>query len=70
MTGMRLFGPIRILIDHAGMRTDALDGLPRGQFAREKALHASTDKKDSSFCTYRPASMERSRRVQLLICPL
>ena len=40
---MRLFGRIRILVDHAGMRTDALDGFPRGQFAGEKALHASSD---------------------------
>ena len=41
---MRLFGWIRILVDDAGMRTDALDGFPRGQFAGEKALHASADK--------------------------
>ena len=41
---MRLFGWIRILVDDTGMRTDALDGFPRGQFAGEKALHASADK--------------------------
>ena len=43
-TGLRLFGRIRILVDHAGMRTDALDSFPRGQFAGEKAMHASADK--------------------------
>ena len=40
---MWLINPIRILVDHAGMRKDALDGFPRGQFFREKALHASPD---------------------------
>lgn len=41
--GMQLIGGIRILVDHTGMRTDALDGFPGGQFSREKALHASAD---------------------------
>ena len=40
---MRLVDRVRILVDHAGMRTDAFDGFPRGQLSGEKALHASAD---------------------------
>ena len=42
-TGMRLVDRIRILVEHAGIPTDALDGLPCGQLSREKALHAASD---------------------------
>ena len=55
---MRLFGRIRILVDHAGMRTDTLDGFPRGQFAGEKALHASADK-EGFFVLYVQAGQYR-----------
>ena len=42
-TGTRLVDRIRILVDHARMQADALDGFPRSQFSGEKALYASTD---------------------------
>jgi len=41
--GMRLVDRIRILVNHTGMLAYALDGFPRGQLSREKALYASTD---------------------------
>ena len=42
-TGTRSVDRIWILVDHTGMPADALDGFPRGQLTREKALHASAD---------------------------
>ena len=40
---MRLVNTIWILVDHAGMGQDVLDGFPRGQLSREKTLHAPAD---------------------------
>lgn len=42
-SGMQLVDRIRILVEHLGMSTDALDGFPCGQLSREKALYASTN---------------------------
>ena len=41
--GMRLVVGKWIFVAHAGVPTGLVDGFPRGQLSREKAMYASTD---------------------------